>query len=124
MTKIHPLTSLWLQAVATRQPRVVTNLYAPQGILLGTVAPQILVGRKRIITYFNSFLKKPGLQGTVDWEATQDLPGGLVLLTGCYTFAWHGDSVRARYTFLWGCDPKTFKPMILNHHSSTIPKGK
>jgi hypothetical protein len=118
----HRLTQAWLQAVSTHDPHTVVSLYAPQAILLGTVAPKILVGKPAIKTYFDTFLKKPGLSGRTTWECPQALPGGLFMLTGLYTFSWVGNSVNARYTFLWAPVGHGGNYLILNHHSSAVPK--
>ena len=121
--RVHDLTRFWLQTVCSRDPLAVANLYAPDGILVGTVAQRIKQTPAEIKTYFDTFLAKKGICGNITSTLTQEYPG-LAIDTGTYTFSWteNGEVVQvpARYTFVWRKTAKGWK--IVNHHSSALPE--
>jgi len=121
--RVHDLTRMWLQTVCTRNPVAVANLYAPDGILVGTVAQRIKQTPAEIETYFDTFLAKQGICGNITSTLTQEYPGWAID-TGTYTFSWQENGkvveVPARYTFVWKRTPKGWK--IVNHHSSALPE--
>lgn len=122
---MHPshLLDNWLRVVATRNPDAVTNLYAYEGILIGTVAKRIKQGHKEIREYFQGFLAKDGLRGRTDSMLVQHL-GPYVILSGTYTFqwreGWRTKRVKARYSFVFALMDRGW--VIVNHHSSAIPE--
>jgi len=117
------LTRMWLNTVCGRDPRAVTNLYAPHGVLVGTVFQRIKQGHREIKSYFDTFLAKDGLCGNITSDYTEE-HGGIAIHTGTYTFQWTENGQRvevpARFTFVWKKTPKGWK--ILNHHSSALPE--
>jgi len=84
---LDPISKLvvnWVNTLATFDPVDVVNLYAPDGILLGTIAENIKVGRDEIIEYFNMFvLKKP--IGEIKTMYVQDI-GTCKVADGIYVF--------------------------------------
>ena len=121
--QVHDLTQTWLRTVCTRNPAAVANLYARDGILVGTVAQRIKQTPAEIQTYFDTFLAKEGICGNVTSQMSQEYPGWAID-TGTYTFSWteNGNVVEvpARYTFVWRKTPQGWK--IANHHSSALPE--
>ena len=122
-SQVRGLTRQWLTTVCSGDPVAVSNLYAPDGILVGTVAQRIKQGPAEIKTYFNTFLLNEGICGNITSSITQEYPG-IAIDTGTYTFEWteNGERVQvpARYTFVWRKTPKGWK--IANHHSSALPE--
>ena len=121
--QVHKLTQNWLRTVCRHNPIAVASLYAPDGILVGTVAQRIKQTPAEIKTYFDTFLAKDGICGNVTSSITQEYPGWAID-TGTYTFEWSENGKRvqvpARYTFVWRLTPKGWK--IANHHSSALPE--
>ena len=115
------LADLWGRAVEGRNPARVVQLYTPDAVLVGTVAQRIKVGRDAIRTYFNSFLRKPGLRVVFKSSHVQQIPYGFVD-SGTYVFHWTGQvkPVVARFTFVWV--RRNDRWMLLNHHSSALPE--
>ena len=116
------LINNWLAAVASRDPATVVNLYAYDGVLIGTVAQTIKQGHQALLGYFRGFLAKDGLHGRVDSMIIQRV-GPAIILSGIYTFYWRENgrptSLKARYSFVFA--PMDRGWVILNHHSSAIP---
>jgi uncharacterized protein (TIGR02246 family) len=120
--EVKALSDHWLATVCKHDPAEVVRLYAPDGVLVGTVAQRIKQGRADIKTYFDMFLAKPGLCGEYQSHLVQSYPGWAVD-SGTYTFQWlEGGSpkvVPARFTFVYRHTPDGWK--IANHHSSALP---
>lgn len=122
--QIVALTHSWLAAVCRRNPSAVAALYAPDGVLVGTVAQRIKQGRSEIKTYFDHFLRKDGICGRFTSDLVQTYPGWAIH-SGTYAFAWReagrAVAVPARFTFVWRLVPgEGWK--IATHHSSALPK--
>lgn len=118
--QVRALSLNWLETVCSHNPAAVVNLYAREGVLVGTVAQRIKQGRPDIKTYFNTFLKKPNLCGTfIGADVVQSYPLWSVH-SGNYIFRWDGEEVIARYTFVYCWTPEGWK--IANHHSSSLPQ--
>jgi uncharacterized protein (TIGR02246 family) len=123
---MHPAVALsqhWLAAVCQHDPAAVAALYAPNGVLVGTVAQRIKQGRADIQGYFVRFLAKTGLCGRFTSHLVQPYPGWTIH-SGTYVFEWSERgrriTVPARYTFVWVQTPEGWK--IANHHSSALPE--
>ena len=78
----------WLKTVCAGNPAAVVALYAPDGILIGTVAQKIKCGRRAIRGYFDMFLKKPNLCGVIHETIYQHPAPGVCIASGTYTFSW------------------------------------
>jgi uncharacterized protein (TIGR02246 family) len=133
---VRALGEQWMSAVCSRDPNAVVRLYAPDAVLVGTVAQRIKQSRADIRTYFERFLAKDGLCGQFDSHLTQTFPSTnhtwsspqgqphMVIHSGTYTFAWRVGQrmtkVPARFTFVWVKLPEGWR--IANHHSSVLPE--
>jgi len=112
----------WLDTVCKHNARDIVNLYASDGVLLGTVAENIKDGQTEIMEYFDMFVtKKPC--GVIDTYYVQDY-GDIAIVDGTYTFELNDDygsrdSVPARYTFVLRKVNGGWK--IATHHSSVNP---
>tara|TARA_R110000851_G_scaffold86327_5_gene187464 strand:+ start:13702 stop:14076 length:375 start_codon:yes stop_codon:yes gene_type:complete len=112
----------WVDTVCKHNARDIVNLYAPDGILLGTVAENIKDGQTEIMEYFDMFVtKKPC--GVIDTYYVQEY-GDIAIVDGTYTFELNDDygsrdSVPARYTFVLRKVNGEWK--IATHHSSVNP---
>jgi len=117
------LSEQWMRAVCAHDVARVVRTYARNGVLVGTVAQRIKVGRADIKLYFDRFLAKNGVRGRFDSHLIQPYDGWGIH-SGTYTFVWveGGRSVvvPARYTFVWTDTPEGWR--IANHHSSALPE--
>tara|TARA_R110000824_G_scaffold6208_3_gene28644 strand:- start:2755 stop:3132 length:378 start_codon:yes stop_codon:yes gene_type:complete len=112
----------WLDTVCKHNARDIVNLYASDGVLLGTVAENIKIGQSEIIQYFNMFVTKQPC-GEIDTIFAQDY-GNIAVVDGTYTFQLNNDeggrdSVLARFTFVLKNVGGGWK--IATHHSSVNP---
>ena len=104
----------WARALQSRNPRRITQLYAPDALLLATLDGDIKQGRAAIKQYFQNLVKKPGLR-CIFQETFQISPN---TWAGLYTFKWRGGELPARFTFVMGPEG------IQHHHSSSLPNQK
>jgi uncharacterized protein (TIGR02246 family) len=120
--EIIALGELWLQTVCGHDPAAVTALYAPDAVLVGTVAQTVKQGQREIKKYFNTFLTKENLCGEFQTHVLQRYRGWAID-SGLYVFQWEEDGVRttlpARFSFVYRKTPHGWK--IANHHSSALP---
>jgi uncharacterized protein (TIGR02246 family) len=119
---VSQLVKNWINTLGTFNPEAVVNLYAPDGILLGTIAENIKVGRDEILTYFNMFVRKQPI-GMINTMYIQDF-GSSKVADGIYTFTLTDSlgkktEVIARYTFVFTQYMDEWK--IASHHSSKQP---
>jgi uncharacterized protein (TIGR02246 family) len=119
---VSQLVKNWVDTLGTFNPEAVVNLYAPDGILLGTIAENIKVGRDEILTYFNMFVQKQPV-GMINTMYIQD-GGSCKVADGIYTFTLTDSlgkktEVIARYTFVFKQYMDEWK--IASHHSSKQP---
>ena len=112
----------WVDTVCKHNPNDIVNLYAPDGVLLGTVADNIKKGRGQIIEYFNMFVqKKPCGEITSIMEQND---GNIATVDGTYTFKLTNEDgsvkeVPARFTFVLRNIGGEW--LIATHHSSKQP---
>jgi len=123
--EIQKIVDNWLDVVSKGDPQSITDLYAEEGVLLGTVAENIKQGRKEIKTYFDMFTKK-NPKGTIDSIIFQDLGDDHGVADGNYTFEIDDEEnkgkrikVPARFTYV--VDVKS--GLIHTHHSSATPEN-
>ena len=116
--QIAGLFDRWNASLKTLDADRVAANYAPNGVLLATVANEPLTTPAEIRAYFVKFLKiEP--QGTINkrfvtvgCNTAQDV--------GTYTFAFKdGSTVSARYTYVYAFADGQWK--IVHHHSSAMP---
>lgn len=114
----------WLDTVCNHNPQAIVDLYAPDGVLLGTVAKTMKIGRQEIISYFDMFVKKRpcGLFTEIN---VQNFGTDYAVADGTYDFTLFNEDdtkeiVPARFTFvLRKIDGKW---LIASHHSSANPE--
>jgi len=95
-------------------PEHVTQLYAPDALLLATLDPAPKVGRAAIRAYFDALMAdKPGMTCVIQ-RAFYPRPG---VSAGLYLFRWRGGELPARFTIVSG--PAGIK----HHHSSALPSS-
>jgi len=109
----------WIDSVCDGNPEEISALYAEDGVLVGTLAEEIKVGRTAIQTYFDSFtLKEPcGVLDSINIQVR----GVFAIADGVYTFSFGDGSedVIARFSFVLRKGKGGYK--ILTHHSSAQP---
>ena len=114
----------WVDTVCRHNADDIVSLYAPDGVLLGTVAKTMKVGQNSIIGYFNMFVgKKPC--GYITDINVQNFGSDYAVADGTYTFELTNedgeiDIVPARYTFVLRRINGEWK--IATHHSSVNPE--
>ena len=117
--EITALFDEWNNALQTRDPEQVANLYAGNAILLPTMSNRVRHTHEEIKDYFAHFLEKNPV-GTID-ESNIRTFGQLAIKSGIYTFTFHnGTSVQARFTFVYCKDGGRWR--ITEHHSSQMPE--
>lgn len=122
--QVAALFDRWNAALKTGNPDAVTRDYAPDAILIPTLANEPRIGSKAIRAYFVDFLKKQP-QGVVN-ERSIRIGCNFALDAGTYTFTLKGGQpgsttqVPARYTFLY--EPRGGQWLIVHHHSSAMPE--
>ena len=114
----------WIDTVCRHDANDIVSLYAPDGVLLGTVAKTMKVGQNNIIGYFDMFVgKKPC--GYLTEMNVQNFGCDYAVADGTYTFELTNekgeiDIVPARYTFVLRRINGVWK--IATHHSSVNPE--
>ena len=117
--EITALFDEWNNALQTRDPEQVANLYAGNAILLPTMSNRVRHTHEEIKDYFAPFLKKNPI-GTIN-ESNIRTFGQLAINSGIYTFTFQdGTSVQARFTFVYCMHGDRW--WITEHHSSQMPE--
>ena len=101
----------------------VVDLYAQDGLLLGTFSDEIRIGKEKIKEYFQFFLAKKPKASIVE-SKTHTTSDNSLTISGFYDFEVDGSSgvrelAHARFTFVFQKRGDDFK--ILSHHSSVTP---
>ncbi len=117
--EIAALFDRWNNALLTGDPHAVEGNYAEHSVLLPTVSniPRLTPAEKE--DYFHHFLeKKPS--GKIEFRVI-DIGCNMAVDSGLYdfTFAATGDTVKARYTYVYKWDGNQW--LIVSHHSSAMP---
>ena len=113
--------SLWDQALATGDSRIVAEMYDVDGTLLPTLSDRVRTDFDGIKDYFDSFLAKEPrgeiLEGYI--EIGDDWASDIGVYE--FTFGTTGATVRGRYSYFYKPQADgTWK--ILHHHSSQMPE--
>jgi len=116
-------TMKWGQTLGQNDPDKVILLYAPDGVLWGTISTTLRSDRAALREYFvTAFKALPGLRVTFGEQLIR-VYGGTAVNTGYYTFSYVKDgetkTLPARYSFTLVKDGENW--MIVDHHSSVIP---
>jgi uncharacterized protein (TIGR02246 family) len=119
--EIRTLFTLWNDALATGDSRIVASRYASDAVLLPTVSDTPRTDYDSIKDYFDNFLvRKP--RGVIT-EQHIKVGRGWAKDAGTYEFTMgdDGSKVKARYSFMYIKENDQWK--ILHHHSSVMPEG-
>lgn len=116
--------SRWGEALLTRDPKVVADLYTPEATFLPTVSSEFKKGQSGAESYFHHFLEK-NPNGEIVQDEVQVLGQDVYLHSGMYNFEVGPESnrqvVEARFSFVWQKnDQGEWK--IIHHHSSVKPR--
>eukprot|EP00532_Pseudo-nitzschia_australis_P014240 CAMPEP_0168284040 /NCGR_PEP_ID=MMETSP0141_2-20121125/23277_1 /TAXON_ID=44445 /ORGANISM="Pseudo-nitzschia australis, Strain 10249 10 AB" /LENGTH=490 /DNA_ID=CAMNT_0008227983 /DNA_START=380 /DNA_END=1852 /DNA_ORIENTATION=+ len=122
--EVRSLFSLWNNALATGDSRLVASRYATKSgaVLLPTVSDTPRTDFGSIKDYFDAFLKKQP-QGEI-LEGNIRIGNGWAQDAGIYEFtmgAEGGAKVKGRYTYTYVMEDGEWK--IAHHHSSVMPEG-
>jgi uncharacterized protein (TIGR02246 family) len=114
----------WNNALKSKEAKKVAELYAEDGVLLGTFSQVISVGKNQIQKYFEHFLLQ-NPTGKIIEEKIQSIDAGAYAHMGLYNFEVDSkdglrQTVPARFTYIWSKD-KNGEWKILHHHSSILP---
>lgn len=116
--------SRWNEALKSKDPKTVAELYTEDTTFLPTLSPLFKTGKEETEGYFEHFLQKDP-QGSVVAEKIQTLTPGSYLHSGMYNFEVgpqdNRQIVEARFTFLWVLD-ENGEWKIAHHHSSVKPQ--
>lgn len=119
--EVRSLFSLWNNALATGESKLVAKRYAKDAVLLPTVSDVPRTNYNLIKDYFDNFLqKKP--QGVIT-DGNIKIGNGWAQDAGIYEFTMgiDGSKVKARYSFVYVLEDGAWK--IAHHHSSVMPEG-
>ena len=115
---------LWTEALQTKDPQKVAELYASDNTFLPTMSAEFKRGRSGAEEYFGHFLKK-NPEGEIKKEEIQPLGENTYLHSGMYDFEVDKnggrDVVEARFSFVWKKEDGKWK--IIHHHSSVKPQA-
>lgn len=121
--EVRALFSLWNNALATGDSRIVASRYAVKtgAVLLPTVSDVPRNDFDSIKDYFDNFLLKEP-QGEII-EGDIRIGDGWAQDCGIYEFTLGatGDKVKARYSYVYVYEGNQWK--ISHHHSSVMPEG-
>jgi len=121
--EVRALFSLWNNALATGDSRLVASRYATKSgaVLLPTVSDTPRTDFDSIKDYFDAFLLKEPKGVILDGDIR--IGNGWCQDAGIYEFTMGstGDKVRARYTYVYVYEDNQWK--IAHHHSSVMPEG-
>lgn len=113
----------WIALVSSQDIDAVVDLYASNGLLLGTFSDEIRIGKEKIREYFEYFLaQKP--KATVIDSTNHMIGDEILVVNGFYDFEVKADdadtkTVSARFTFVFKIQDVGFE--IISHHSSVMP---
>jgi len=121
--EVRALFSLWNNALATGDSRLVASRYATKSgaVLLPTVSDTPRTDFDSIKDYFDAFLLKEP-QGEI-LSGDIRIGDGWAQDAGIYEFTMGatGDKVKARYSYVYVYEGGQWK--ISHHHSSVMPEG-
>ncbi|OGT30685.1 MAG: hypothetical protein A3E87_06915 [Gammaproteobacteria bacterium RIFCSPHIGHO2_12_FULL_35_23] len=120
---VQQADQIWATALATHNPKTITNQYAKGAVLLATYENNPITTQTGIKNYFTSLFQTiPQLQVHYNKEIIYTFPGGAVS-SGLYTFSGKQNgkvvSTPGRFTFVYEATPNGC--LLIAHHSSVLP---
>jgi uncharacterized protein (TIGR02246 family) len=117
------LVAKWTEVFVEDNPERILALYAPDGVLWGTLSPKVRQGHDALRDYFVAAFKAlPGHKVTFGEQLVR-VYGDTTVNSGNYTFSYVKDgetrSLPARYSFTFAKSDKGC--LIVDHHSSAVP---
>jgi len=121
--EVRALFSLWNDALATGDSRIVANRYTQSTVLLPTVSDIPRTDFNSVKDYFDSFLKKKPQGKILDGYIKIGDDGGWATDQGIYEFTMgvDGSTVKGRYSYMYVKEEGVWK--IQHHHSSVMPEA-
>ena len=117
--QIEKLFDKWNDSLKTGDPKIVTDNYLSDAVLLPTLSNKVRLSEAERLDYFQHFLEKHPI-GKID-SRTIKIHCDSAIDTGTYTFTFADKtSVSARYTFTYFWNGIEWK--ISTHHSSAMPE--
>lgn len=117
--EIASLFDRWNDSLKTLEPAKVAANYAPDAVLLATVANEPRSTPAEIKEYFVKFLQLQP-QGKIDKRFVK-IDCNVAQDVGTYTFTMKdGQKVQARYTYVYEFENGQW--LIKHHHSSAMPE--
>lgn len=118
--QVQAATAEWISTFNTRDAERITELYAPDAVLWGTVSRTIRTTRDEILEYFvESSTRRPKLRMFLGEQHVR-LYGDIATNSGYYTSRNPVDGqevvIPMRFTFMYRNQGGRW--MIVNHHSS------
>ncbi len=121
----HENFKVWNDALQTKDPAKVAELYSEDSTFLPTMSGDFKIGQGGAESYFEHFLQKDPI-GTIKEEKVQETGPDSYLHSGMYDFevgpADKREIAEARFTYLWKKD-KDGNWKIAHHHSSVKPQA-
>jgi uncharacterized protein (TIGR02246 family) len=118
--EILALFEHWNNAIKTKVPKRVIELYAHNAVLLPTISNNVCHSHEEMEKYFTDFLTREPV-GELD-ETNISIFNDIAMNSGLYTFSFKdGSKVQARFTFVYQWSGKSWK--IIKHHSSQMPES-
>ncbi|MBN1778603.1 MAG: SgcJ/EcaC family oxidoreductase [Candidatus Buchananbacteria bacterium] len=115
--------AVWNEALQTKDPAAVAELYTENASFLPTLNPDFKHGRDGAEQYFEHFLEKDP-EGEIIDEQIQPIGEDCYIHSGMYNFEVGPKDdrkiVEARFTFVWQKNERD-EWKIVHHHSSLVP---
>ena len=115
----------WNEALQTKDPKKVAELYTGDNTFLPTLSPEFKKGIAGAESYFVHFLEKDPI-GEIKEEVVQLLGDDCYLHSGMYDFEVGPEGERtianARFSYVWKKDLNE-EWKIIHHHSSLKPSA-
>jgi uncharacterized protein (TIGR02246 family) len=121
--EIAAAATKWAEIFVDDNPDRILALYAPDGVLWGTLSPTIRQGTAALREYFvGAFKALPGHRVRFGDQLIR-VYGDTAVNSGYYTFSYVKDgetkTIPARYSFVYIKGPSGW--LIVDHHSSAMP---
>ncbi len=123
--EVSAFLTQWTDALKTKNPDIMTSLYADNAVLLPTLSNQPRMNHQTMRAYFVEFLKKKPVASIN--QTFINLGCNWASNTGIYTFQLTDEKepnktkkAKARFSYVY--EKVDGKWLIINHHSSVMPE--